>query len=150
MAKVSTGGQLYTDAVQWLLPKLERNETKELSVSLTAPSAGLRDIAFSARADKGLEEKKKLSTSFEGTAALNWQTEGTPIASPGQEVVYTVTIANPGSAAAKNVKIVADLPEHVEFRQAQPAFQRGQGAIFFNPIEIAPKQEVKLKIVTVA
>ncbi|MCE9533529.1 MAG: DUF11 domain-containing protein, partial [Planctomycetes bacterium] len=150
LAKSSSGSQLFRDAVQWVVPKLGPKETKELSLSLTAPSAGLREIAVSARADKGLEQRKKLSTVFEGIPALNWQTEGTPMAAPDQEIVYTITVKNPGTAVAKNVKIVADLPDQVEFRQAQPAFQRGQGAIFFNPFEIPAKETVTLKLTVVA
>jgi uncharacterized repeat protein (TIGR01451 family) len=150
LAKASNGGQLFKDAVQWLVPKLGPNETKDLSAALTAPSAGLRDITVSARADKGLEQRRKVPTVFEGIPALNWQTEGTPVAAPGQEIVYTITVKNPGSAPAKNVKIVADLPEQVEFRQAQPAFRRGQGAVFFNPLDVPPKQEVTFKVTAVA
>jgi uncharacterized repeat protein (TIGR01451 family) len=150
LAKASNGSQLSKDSVQWVIPKLEAKETKELSLSLTAPSAGLRDINVSAKADKGPEQRKKLPTVFEGIPALNWQTEGTAVTSPGQEITYTITVKNPGSAPAKNVKVIADLPEQVEFRQAQPAFQRGQGAVFFNTFDVRPKQEVTLKIVAVA
>ena len=57
---------------------------------------------------------------------------------------------NPGSAPAKNVKIVADLPDQVEFRQAQPAFQRGQAAVFFNSVEIPAKETVTFKLTVVA
>ena len=150
VSKASTGGHLYKDAVQWVLPKLEPKETKELTISLTAPSAGLRDIIVAARADLGLEQRKKLPTSFEGVPALNWQAEGTPVAAPGQEIVYTITVKNPGSAPAKNVKIVADLSELVELRQAQPAFQRGQGTVFFNAIDIPAKETVTFKLTVVA
>lgn len=150
LSKASNGSQLFRDSVQWLIPRLAPKETKELSLSLTAPSAGLRDINFSARGDKGLEQRKRVPTAFEGVPALNWQTDGTAVASPGQEITYTVMVKNPGSAPAKNVKVVVDLPEQVEFRQAQPAFQRGQGAVFFNALEIPPRQEVALKVIAVA
>lgn len=150
LAKASSGGQMFKDAVQWVLPKLGPKESKELSVSLTAPSAGLREVMVSARADRGLEQRKKVSTVFEGIPALNWQTEGTPVAAAGQEIAYTITVSNPGSAPARNVKVSVDLPDGVEFRQALPGFQRGQGAIFFNPLEIQPKQSVALKVVVVA
>jgi uncharacterized repeat protein (TIGR01451 family) len=150
LAKVSSGGHFYKDGAQWMIPSLGPNETKDVSMALTAPSPGLRDIVVSARGDKGLEQRKKLSTAFEGIPALNWQAEGTPVAVPDQEIVYTIRITNPGSAPAKNVKIVADLPEQVEFRKAQPDFQRGQGAVFFTPQDIPPKQTVTLKIIVVA
>lgn len=150
IARAANGGQMFKDAVQWVVPKLGPKETKELSVALTAPSAGLRDVIVSARADRGLEQRKKLSTVFEGIPALNWQTEGTPVAASGQEVSYTITITNPGSAPARNVKVSVDLPEQVEFRQALPGFQRGKGAIFFAPLEILPKQSVAMKVVTTA
>ena len=150
IARASSGGQMFKDAVQWVLPKLGPKETRELSASLTAPSAGLRDVIVSARADRGLEQRKKVSTVFEGIPALNWQTEGTPVAAPGQEIAYTITITNPGSAAARNVKISVDLPDQVEFRQALPGFQRGKNAVFFNPLEIQPKQSVALKVVAIA
>jgi len=150
LAKVASGGHLFKDAVQWMIPTLEPNETKDLSLSLTAPSAGLRELVVSARADKGLEQRQKVQVVFEGTAALNWQTEGTPTAAPGQEIVYTVTIKNPGSAVAKNIGVVVDLPEQVEFRQAQPDFRRGQGAVYFNAVNVPANQSVTFKIVTVA
>jgi uncharacterized repeat protein (TIGR01451 family) len=150
LARASNGAQMFKDSVQWVVPKLGPKESKELSCSLTAPSAGLRDVLVSARADRGLEQRKKLPTVFEGIPALNWQTEGTPVAASGQEIAYTITVSNPGSAPARNVKISVDLPDSVEFRQALPGFQRGQGAIFFNPLEIQPKQSIALKIVVVA
>ncbi len=150
MSKASNGGHMFHDAVQWTVPSLGPNETKELSVSLVAPSAGLRELVVSARGNHGLEQRKKVQTTFEGIPSLNWQAEGTAVAAPGQEIVYTVTVKNPGSAAAKNVKIIADLPEQVEFRQAQPAFQRGQGAVYFTALEIPPKETVTFKIVVVA
>ena len=133
-----------------MIATLEPNQTKDLSVSLTAPSAGLRDIVVSARGDRGLEQRKKISTVFEGISALDWQTDGTPVASVGQKITYTMSVNNPGSGPAKNVKLVADLPDNVEFVQAQPEFNRGQKAVFFNALEIPPKQSVTLKIVVIA
>jgi len=150
LAKSASGSQIFKDAVQWVVPKLGPAETKEFSVSLIAPSSGTREVQVSARADRGLEQRKKVPTLYEGIPALNWQVEGTPLAALGQEVTYTITIKNPGSAPAKNVKLVADLPEHVEFRNGTPAFQRAQGAIFFNTFEIPPKETVALKITATA
>jgi len=150
VSKAAQGGQMFKDAVQWVIPRLEANQTKELAVSLTAPTAGTRELTASARADKGLEQRKKVSTSFEGIPALNWQTEGTPMAGQGQEVVYTITIKNPGTAPAKGVKVTVDLPEQVEFRQAQPQFQRGQSSVFFNTLEIPARESVTLKVITSA
>jgi uncharacterized repeat protein (TIGR01451 family) len=146
----SNGGHLFHDAVQWVVPKLEPSQAKELSFSLIAPSAGLRDVVASARAEKGLEQRKKLSTVFVGVPALDWHIEGTAVAAIDQEVVYTITLKNPGTGPVKNVKIIADLPDQVEFRQAQPTFQRGQSAVFFNPLDVAPQQTVTLKVVCVA
>ncbi len=152
LARASKGGQFFKDAVQWIIPNLAPKDTKELTLALIAPSSGERQIKVAAKADRGLEQRQMIKTNFDGIEALNWTVEGTAVGSVGHEVVYTIAVNNPGSGPARNVKVTADLPSQIELSKAEPAFQRDakNNSLYFNPVEIPPKQMITIKIVGIA
>jgi uncharacterized repeat protein (TIGR01451 family) len=152
LGKASKGGHFFKDAIQWLIPTLAPKDTKELTVSLVAPSSGERQILVAAKADRGLEQRQTIKTKFEGIEALNWKVDGTAISAVGKEVTYTIVVNNPGSGAARNVKVTADLPSSIELSKAEPSFQRDakSNSLYFNAVEIPPKQNITIKITGIA
>jgi uncharacterized repeat protein (TIGR01451 family) len=151
LARASNGAQFFKDAVQWIFPKLNAGESRTLTFHLTAPSGGIRKVSASVRADRGLEQTADLSTDFQGITALNWDTEGTSVASVGKEIKYTITVRNTGSAEASNVQVRALLPPQVEFRdQANPPFRYRERAIVFDPIRIPPRRSATYTLTVTA
>jgi uncharacterized repeat protein (TIGR01451 family) len=151
LARASNGAQFFKDAVQWIVPKLNAGESRTLTFHLTAPSGGIRKVSASVRADRGLEQTADLSTDFQGITALNWDTEGTSVASVGKEIKYTITVRNTGSAEASNVQVRALLPPQVEFRdQANPPFRYRERAIVFDPIRIPPRRSATYTLTVTA
>jgi uncharacterized repeat protein (TIGR01451 family) len=150
LARASSNAQFFRDAVQWILPKLGPSESRTLTFHLIAASGGSRNVKASVRADRGVEQTAETATDFQGITALHWDTEGTAVASVGQDIKYTITVRNTGSAEATNVQVRAMLPAQVSFGdRANPPFRFREGVVVFDPIRI-PARRSATYTVTVA
>jgi len=120
-ARATNGAQPFRDAVQWILKEMKPGEVKELEAGLTTASPGTRTIQFTARADKGTEQKGSVKTDFIGVSTLDWDAEVPGTDSVGKSLTYRVTVANRGTAVAKNVEVQVDLPKEVTLVDTKPA-----------------------------
>ncbi|VTR99346.1 COG1361 family protein [Tuwongella immobilis] len=135
--RMSNDGQIFRDAVQWIVTKLEPGGSRTMSLTLRCPSPGVRRTRFTVRADRGLEQVGESETTFDGVAALNWNAQSEPTnVKVGDEFTYKITVHNSGSAPATNLAITADLPTSVEFRSAEPAYQPAANVIRYTPITL--------------
>jgi uncharacterized repeat protein (TIGR01451 family) len=125
--KATNGGQPFRDSVQWVFRELKTGEVKELNVGLVTSTPGPRTVQFTARADKGPEQKASVKTEFAGVASLDWDTDVPGTDSVGKTVTYRVTVANRGTAPAKNVEVWVDLPKEVDLVDTTPDSGRGTG-----------------------
>lgn len=96
---------------------LHAGETRELELILTAEKAGKVVNTLTARADANLQVQQEVE--FEVIApALELAVDGPKRRYLERPATYQVTIANPGTATAKNVEIVTKLPKGMRFIRA--------------------------------
>lgn len=132
------GGQLYRDAIQWVVPRLEPGEAQTFRFAVKATTTGRRVVVASVADARGQRAADELATVFQGTAALSWDTEPKPVAlAVGRQGTFTVRVRNSGGEAARNVKVEVDLPDAVNLVQVTPNVQAKSGRLTFGPETIA-------------
>jgi hypothetical protein len=124
--RVTHGAQAVRDGVQWVLKDLKPGEDKTLTVALVTTSPGTRKVRFTAKADKGDEQRTEVPTAFDGVANLDWDVEAPGIASVGRGTSYRVTVTNRGSAPGR-ARVQVDLPLTVDPTETVPRAGRGHG-----------------------
>ena len=122
----TNGGERFRDTVQWVFKELKKGDVKELNVALVSASPGPKTIHFSARAEKGAEQKAQVKTEFTGLPSLDWDVEAPGVAAVGKPITYRVTVANRGTAPGK-ARLQVDLPATLDRRSTIPASGEGIG-----------------------
>jgi uncharacterized repeat protein (TIGR01451 family) len=122
----TNGGERFKDTVQWTFKDLRKGDVKELNVSLATTSPGLRTIRFSARAEKGDEQKTEVKTEFAGLPSLDWDVQAPGVAAVGKPITYKVTISNRGTALGR-ARLQVDLPPTLDLRDSTPKAGQGFG-----------------------
>jgi uncharacterized repeat protein (TIGR01451 family) len=96
---------------------LKPKETRELELVIKAAKAGVATNLLTARGDGSLQARSQ--TELEVIApALAIGMEGPKKRYLEREATYTVSISNPGTAAAREVELVTYLPKGLEFIKA--------------------------------
>jgi uncharacterized repeat protein (TIGR01451 family) len=122
----TNGGERFRDSVQWVFKELKKGESKELNVALTAASPGTRTVRFSARAEKGGEQKAQVTTEFAGLPSLDWDVDAPGVGTVGKPLTYRVTVANRGTATGR-ARLQVDLPPSLDRKSTVPAAGEGTG-----------------------
>src|SRR5262249_15173141 len=122
----TNGGERFKEAVQWTFKDLRKGDVKELNVSLATASPGLRTIRFSARAEKGEEQKAEVKTEFAGLPTLDWDVQAPGVGAVGKPITYKVTISNRGTALGR-ARLQVDLPATLDLRDSTPKAGQGFG-----------------------
>ncbi|MCL6501911.1 MAG: DUF11 domain-containing protein [Pirellulales bacterium] len=108
--------------LEYEIGELAPGETREIELTMTAAQAGKLRNLLVARAEGGLEVQKE--TPIEVTApALRLEVHGPRKRYLERQARYTLTIANPGTAPAHNISLVAYVPTGMEFVDANNAGQ---------------------------
>jgi uncharacterized repeat protein (TIGR01451 family) len=123
-ARATSGGQSFRESVQWIFKELRIGDVEELDVFLTTTSPGTRTVHFSARAEKGKEQKTLVTTDFAGVPSLDWNVDSPGVGAIGKSITYRVTVSNRGSAEGR-ARLQVDLPPALDFKSSIP--QAGQG-----------------------
>ena len=152
-------------ALEFEVGNLNPGETRRLELVLTAEAAGKVINEMTARADAGLQVQA--SCEFEVIApSLQVTVDGPKKRYLERPATYQVSIDNPGTAAAKEVQLVTELPKGLQFVSANnmgeydasshsvywslaelPANERGTVELVALPIETG---EHTLKVSTTA
>jgi uncharacterized repeat protein (TIGR01451 family) len=104
-------------ALEFEVGTLRAGETKTLDLVLTAEQAGRISNAMTVRADAGLEVEAVCE--FEVIAPdLKVSVDGPKQRYLERPATYTVSIDNPGTAAAKEVQLITQLPKGLQFVSA--------------------------------
>lgn len=119
VTRATSGSQPFRDSVQWIFRELKKGDSRELTVSLTTASPGTRTVHFSARAEKGKEQKTVVKTEFAGVSGLDWDVEAPGVVAAGKPVTYRVTVANRGTATGR-ARLQVDLPPALDLRETIP------------------------------
>jgi uncharacterized repeat protein (TIGR01451 family) len=120
---------------------LKPGETRELDLALKAEHAGRVLNSITARGDDGIRAEAKCE--FEVVApALQVAVDGPSKRYLERPATYTVSVSNPGTAPAKEVELVANLPRGVKFVKAdhEGTYDAASHSVYWS-LEELPAQE---------
>jgi uncharacterized repeat protein (TIGR01451 family) len=148
----SDGGRhdFQTRTVSWFLGEVGPGQTREVKLEVQAVNPGEHEHKATAVGARGLRAESKLLTRVEGLAALLVEMVDTedPIEAGG-DTAYEIRITNTGSKTEENIKLIATVPEKMQFKNAQgPIRYQEQGkTIVFDPIPaLAPQANAIIRI----
>jgi uncharacterized repeat protein (TIGR01451 family) len=148
----SDGGRhdYQTRAVSWFLGEIGPGQTREVKFEVQAISPGDHRHKANAVGARGLHSESELVTRVEGLSALMVEMVDTedPI-EVGGDTAYEVRITNTGSKTETDIKLVAMVPDKMQFKNAQgPVRYREEGRmVIFEPIEkLAPRADAIFRL----
>jgi uncharacterized repeat protein (TIGR01451 family) len=148
----SDGGRhdFQTRTVSWFLGEVAPGQTREVKLEVQAVNVGEHKHKATAVGARGLRAESELVTRVEGLSALLVELVDTedPIEAGG-ETSYEVRITNTGSKTETDLKLVAVVPEKMEFKNATgPVRFHPEGkTIVFEPLEkLAPRADAIFRI----
>lgn len=148
----SDGGRhdFSSHTVSWFLGEIKPGETHEVKLEVQAVNPGEFKHRASAVGAHNLNVESELATRIEGLSALMLEMVDTddPI-EVSSETSYEVRISNTGSKVETDIKLMATIPDKMEFKNATgPVRYRPDGkTIVFEPLEkLAPKADAVFRI----
>jgi uncharacterized repeat protein (TIGR01451 family) len=148
----SDGGRhdFSTRAVSWFLGEVGPGQTRQVQLEVQAINCGEFTHTATAVGARGLRAESQCLTKVEGLSALMIEMVDTedPI-EVGADTTYEIRITNTGSKTETDIKLVATVPDKMEFKNAQsPVRFREEGkVIVFEPLEkLAPKADAIFRI----
>jgi uncharacterized repeat protein (TIGR01451 family) len=127
---------------------LRAGETREMDLVLTAQKAGKVANTLTARADGNLQVQQEVD--FEVIAPeLQLAVDGPSRRYLERPATYQVTIANPGTAAAKDIEIVTKLPKGMKFIRANNMgeYDAATHAIYWSLAELPEGEKGTVELV---
>jgi uncharacterized repeat protein (TIGR01451 family) len=141
------GGQWHSDALLWVIPRLEPGEARTFRYELKAATTGRRVLTATATDVRGQQARQELAILFQGTPALSWETIPQPLSlSVGQQGTLTVRVRNGGGEVARNVRLEVELPDAIAFQSSQPPVTPAASKLLFPPQNIPPAGEAVFSI----
>jgi uncharacterized repeat protein (TIGR01451 family) len=136
--------------VSWFLGEIKPGETHEVKLEVQAVNPGEFKHKASAIGAHNLCADSELATRVEGLSALMLEMVDTddPI-EVNSETAYEVRISNTGSKLESDIKLVATIPDKMEFKNATgPVRYHEEGkTIIFDPLDkLAPKADAVFRI----
>jgi len=148
----SDGGRhdFQTRTVSWFLGEVGPGQTREVKLEVQAVNNGEHKHKATAVGARGLRAESELVTRVEGLSALLVELVDTedPIEAGG-ETSYEVRITNTGSKTETDLKLVAVVPDKMEFKNATgPVRFHAEGkTVVFEPLEkLAPRADAIFRI----
>ena len=129
---------------------LKPGESRQLELKLTAAQAGMVTNVLAARAEGNLRTEER--TEIEILAPqLDIATEGPKRRFLEREATYTFSISNPGTASAKQVELVAQLPAGLKFVAANNAghYQEATRSVHWTLEELPSRESGSVTLTTV-
>jgi uncharacterized repeat protein (TIGR01451 family) len=135
--------------VSWFLGDVSPGQPREVQLEVQAIGAGEFKHHASAIAARGLKATNELATRVEGLSAL--MVEMVDLDDPievNSETTYEVRITNTGSKAESDIKLVATIPDKMEFKSAQglPSHAQGKTIVFDAIDRLAPRADAIVRI----
>lgn len=128
---------------------LRPGESKRLELSLRAEKAGLIENTIVVRGEGNLAATHKVQIEVVAPQ-LEVEVSGPKKRFLERQATYTVSLANPGTAAARNVDLAAYLPRGMKFveAQSQGQYDPAQHAVFWSLEELPPSKAGSVKLTT--
>jgi uncharacterized repeat protein (TIGR01451 family) len=129
--------------VSWFLGEIGPGQTRAVQLEVQAVNAGEYRHKATAVGARGLRAEAEKMTRVEGLAALMVEMVDTedPI-EVGGNTAYEVTITNTGSKTEENIKLVASIPDKMQFAGAQGPVryhEEGKTVVFESLEKLAPR-----------
>jgi uncharacterized repeat protein (TIGR01451 family) len=128
---------------------LRPGESKRLELSLKAQKAGMIQNTITARGDGSLAAQHVVQLEVVAPQ-LHVEVEGPKRRFLERQATYTLQVANPGTASARDVEVVAYLPRGMKFvnTDAQGQYDPNQHAVFWSLAELPPAKAGAVKLTT--
>ncbi|CAN5134998.1 N/A [soil metagenome] len=147
--RASDNGEQRDNQVVWSVGDLEPGTSKTVELELKAKKEGTVLNQAVARADRGLTKQAEIKTVFAGVAALTMdvQHNNDPL-EIGQSLTFNVTVNNPGTSAAKNVRVSLDAPRQLEIVKASgdADHEKFGNTITFNSLSVPAGGSVHFQV----
>jgi uncharacterized repeat protein (TIGR01451 family) len=143
--EANNGGQFdaATHSVYWSLEELPPRETGTVTLTTLPQQPGDAKLLIKTMAKSGLKDQREEVVAIDGLAAINFQlSDVTGPVEVGGQASYEVRVANQGSKAATNVRLVAQLPSQMKAISADGPVRykiEGQHVVFEPLKQLAPK-----------
>jgi uncharacterized repeat protein (TIGR01451 family) len=139
-----------TRTVSWFLGEIAAGQTREVKFEVQAINAGEHRHHALAVGARGLKAEAEHVTRVEGVSALLLELVDTedPIEALG-DTAYEMRVTNTGSKSETNIRLVATVPDKMEFKEARgPVRYHVEGkTIVFDPIEkLAPRADALFRV----
>ncbi len=139
--------------VSWYLGEIAPGKAREVKFEMQAVRSGAYKHKATAVGARGLHAESELLTRVEGLSALLVELRDVedPIEAGG-DTGYEVIVTNTGSKTETDIKLVAIVPDNMQFKSAQTAqgvarFREEGKTIVFEPIaELAPRADAIFRI----
>jgi uncharacterized repeat protein (TIGR01451 family) len=138
------GGQL-----EYEVGTLRPGESKRLELSLKAEKAGLIENTIVVRGEGNLAASHKVQVEVVAPQ-LEVDVSGPKKRFLERQATYTVSVANPGTAPARDVELVAYLPRGMKFVESdsQGQYDSTQHAVFWSLEELPASKAGSVKLTT--
>ena len=136
-------------ALERELGTIKRGESREVELTLTADKAGLVENVIVARADANLTAEHRIQMEVI-SPELQVSMVGPSKRYLERQAKYTLTVANQGTATAKNIELVAHLPNGMKFLETNHAGQYDPRthAVYWSLEELHAKQIGDVQLTT--
>jgi uncharacterized repeat protein (TIGR01451 family) len=145
----SDGGQFNGNLVQWNIGSLAPGGSQTVELALRAQAPGRICNHASASSDHGLISEAEACTEFVGVPALALDVADTmdPV-EVGGTTTYNITVRNPGTNPATNVRIIATVPEQLEVTQAAGSTDNRKmgNRLIYEPLTLRAGGEARYRI----
>ncbi|MEX0938083.1 MAG: hypothetical protein WDZ59_09500 [Pirellulales bacterium] len=136
-------------ALEFEVGTLAPGETRELDLVLTAEQEGRIDSVLTAKADAGLRVDSQFAVEVVAPG-LDVTVEGPAVRYLDRQAVYTVGVANPGTADAQDVELVTYLPKGMKFVRANNhgQYDEASHAVYWGLDALPAKDSGSVELVT--
>jgi uncharacterized repeat protein (TIGR01451 family) len=126
---------------------LQPNETRKLELPLAADGPGVLTNILRVRADGGLTAEHQLQVEILAPQ-IQVGVNGPARRYLERQVTYQVSVANPGTAAAKDIELIAYLPKGLKFMEAdqQGQYDTQNHSVSWTVPELPPSQKGVVQI----
>jgi uncharacterized repeat protein (TIGR01451 family) len=137
-------------SVHWSLAELPANERGTVELAVLPIEVGEHTLQIETKARQGLEDHTEARVVVDGIVALMF--EVVDVNSPievGGETTYEVRVVNQGSKSARNVQVVAIMPQGMRAISGQGESRhaiQGERVIFAPLPQLAPKADAVFRI----
>ncbi len=137
-------------SVHWSLAELPANERGTVELVTLPIEVGEHTLQIETKARQGLEDRTEARVVVDGIVALKF--EVVDVKSPievGGETTYEIRVVNQGSKPARNVQVIAIMPQGIRAISGQGESRhaiRGERVVFAPMPQLAPKADATIRI----